>query len=94
MGKKVIIARLRPGKDDDIRQALQELPPYHDESDILRAALRQFLFGHREIQPLLVRNQDSSTHDMQTEYSEDFSLSQIKTDNDDLDEKLDDFIKE
>ncbi|WP_431785953.1 hypothetical protein [Paenibacillus lactis] len=93
MGKKVIIARLRPGKDDDIRQALKKLPSYHDESDILRAALRQFLFG--ENQPLLVGKQIATTQVRQDEeYVESIPLRRIDTDDDDLDEKLDDFIKE
>lgn len=94
MGKKVVIARLRPGKDDDIRQALKEIPSYFDESDILRAALRQFLFGHREVQPLLVGNQDVTTQHRHVEYDEDIPLIRSKEDDDDLDGKLDDFIKE
>lgn len=93
MGKKVVIARLRPGKDDDIRQALKEIPSYFDESDILRAALRQFLFG--ENQSLLVGNQIAGTQVRQNEkYIESIPLSRIDTEDDDLDEKLDDFIKE
>lgn len=47
MGKRVVIARLRPKKDDDIREALNLLPDYIDESDVVRAALRMLLLGQK-----------------------------------------------
>ncbi|MBT2760007.1 hypothetical protein [Paenibacillus sp. ISL-20] len=90
MGKKVVIARLRPGKDDDIRKALKELPPYYDESDILREALRQFLFGHEGRPPTLIGSQVYSS---QQPKEDDITLEKIEFDSD-LDENLDGFIKE
>lgn len=53
MGKQHVIARLRPNKDDDIRMALSKLPVYYDEADIVREALRQFLFSHTGREPLI-----------------------------------------
>lgn len=34
--------KLRPGRDDDIAQALARIPTYFDRSDVLRDALRQY----------------------------------------------------
>lgn len=43
--KTVVRARLRNGKDDDIRDVLEHLIMQgHDEADIVRTALRQFFF--------------------------------------------------
>lgn len=39
----VITFRLRPGRDEDIEQALAEAPVELDRSDLIRAALRAFL---------------------------------------------------
>lgn len=57
MGSKLISARLRPKKDDDIKIALSKLPAYYDESDIVREALRQFLFSHKGRAPQLLGSQ-------------------------------------
>ncbi|OMD76906.1 hypothetical protein [Paenibacillus odorifer] len=57
MGKNIVSARLRPNKDDDIRKALGKIPVYYDESDIVREALRQFLFSHRGRTPQLLGSQ-------------------------------------
>ncbi len=44
MASRLVRARLRKGKDDDIAQALDYLPKSTEESDIVRAALRLY-FG-------------------------------------------------
>lgn len=42
---EIVKARLRKGKDDDIKEGLKNLPPYYDHSDFVRDALRLLLFG-------------------------------------------------
>ncbi|KAF6565274.1 hypothetical protein G9G63_08930 [Paenibacillus sp. EKM202P] len=90
MGKKLISARLRNGKDDDLKKALSKLPIYYDESDIVREALRQFLFGHKGRKPeilgskVVIDDEDIIDTNMP---EEDDSFSQS-----DLDKSLDDFI--
>lgn len=99
MGVKVVIARLRPKKDDDIRNALSKLPSYYDESDIIREALRQFLFGHKGRTPQL---QGSQIEIKNNEYqlngipeNEKFVLEKVSSEeeDDDLEEALDKLIK-
>lgn len=91
MGKKVIIARLRPVKDDDLRIALGKLPPYYDESDIVREALRQFLFSHEGRQPVLMGSQ--VVRNVQVEDTTDIRLER-NDEEIDLEGNLDNFIKE
>jgi hypothetical protein len=44
VSKSVVRARLRQGKDDDLRAAIEELIAQgHDEADLVRAGLRQLL---------------------------------------------------
>ncbi|MFE6075574.1 hypothetical protein ACFVQB_13975 [Paenibacillus sp. NPDC057886] len=38
-------ARLRPIKDEDLREAWKNLPPHEDKSDVVRRALRLLFFG-------------------------------------------------
>ncbi|WP_339193757.1 hypothetical protein MKY95_18655 [Paenibacillus sp. FSL P4-0176] len=38
-------ARLRPVKDEDLREAWVKLPPHEDKSDVVRRALRLLFFG-------------------------------------------------
>ncbi|MDP9675393.1 Arc/MetJ-type ribon-helix-helix transcriptional regulator [Paenibacillus jamilae] len=91
MGKKLISARLRNGKDDDLKKALSKLPVYYDESDIVREALRQFLFGHKGRKPKILGSKvaidDEDVMDTNILLEEDDSISQS-----DLDKSLDDFI--
>lgn len=93
MGKIIVSARLRPKKDDDLRKALEHLPPYYDESDVVREALRQFLFSHKGRKPLIMGSQvleDSSTTSMdEAAVSNAFEVEEVE----DLDEKLDEFIR-
>ncbi|MFI2856962.1 hypothetical protein ACH6EH_07450 [Paenibacillus sp. JSM ZJ436] len=91
MGKKVIIARLRPNKDDDLRKALNNLPPYYDESDIVREALRQFLFSHEGRQPSFIGSQ--VYRNTPVEGVEDIALERSDEEFD-LESNLDSFIKE
>jgi hypothetical protein len=48
MADRVARARLRPGKDDDIRAALDEAIKTNDESDVIRAALRSYFNSGQE----------------------------------------------
>lgn len=43
--------RLRPGKDDDIAEALEKAAKIQDKADIIRAALRSYLLKGPERQP-------------------------------------------
>jgi len=54
MEKKIVRARIRDIKDADLREALAKIPIYYDESDIVREALRQFLFGHKGRKPQIL----------------------------------------
>lgn len=54
MENKIVRARIRDMKDADLREALAKIPIYYDESDIIREALRQFLFGHKGRKPQIV----------------------------------------
>ncbi|MDP9675394.1 putative GIY-YIG superfamily endonuclease [Paenibacillus jamilae] len=38
-------ARLRPGKDDDLIEAWNNIPAHNDKSDVVREALRLLFFG-------------------------------------------------
>ncbi|MCM3257135.1 hypothetical protein M3664_04970 [Paenibacillus lautus] len=91
MGKKVVIARLRENKDDDLRDALDNMPPYYDESDIVREALRQFFFGHEGRQPVLMGSQVNSK--VVVEDAVDIVLERSDEEFD-LEGNLDNFIKE
>ena len=42
---EILKARLRKGKDDDIKEGLLSLPVYYDHSDFIRDAVRLMLFG-------------------------------------------------
>lgn len=46
----IIPFRLRPGKDDDIRDALEQAAVREDRSDVIRAALRAYLLEQRQQQ--------------------------------------------
>ncbi|MEK4427641.1 hypothetical protein MHB54_00125 [Paenibacillus sp. FSL M7-0802] len=90
MGKKLVSARLRSGKDDDLKIALSKLPVYYDESDIVREALRQFLFGHKGRKPEILGSKvviDDELVVNKEELEEVDFISQS-----DLDKSLDDFI--
>ncbi|AYP68388.1 hypothetical protein HWB91_gp18 [Bacillus phage vB_BboS-125] len=50
---KLIPFRLRDGKDDDIAEALEAASQETDRSDVIRAALRCYLFG-KQRPPLLM----------------------------------------
>lgn len=92
MGKRVVIARLRPKKDDDIRDALNLLPSYIDESDVVRAALRMLLLGQKwNLSPLELPNQQTSTRveDVVTKIEADDI-----DDEDELESNLDNFIND
>ncbi|PIH59001.1 hypothetical protein [Paenibacillus sp. LK1] len=97
MGKQHVIARLRPLKDDDIRLAMDKLPIYYDEADIVREALRQLLFGHTGREPMIkgvqLFSETTITElDKQDQViMEDVSLDNTE-DNDDLDAKLNEFL--
>lgn len=97
MGKQHVIARLRPLKDDDIRLAMDKLPIYYDEADIVREALRQLLFGHTGREPM-IKGVQLFTETTITELGkqdqvimEDVSLNNAE-ENDDLDAKLNEFL--
>lgn len=92
MGKKVVIARLRPKKDDDIKTALETLPEYYDESDIVREALRLFFFGNNEIQPKNIVTYQSNLHKT-LKQEEDVVVKKVDNiDEDELEGNLDSFI--
>ncbi|WP_440109932.1 hypothetical protein [Paenibacillus sp. QZ-Y1] len=97
MGKQHVIARLRPVKDDDIRLAMSKLPVYYDEADIVREALRQFLFSHTGREPIIKGVQvfkETATHKSDKREGvvmEDVDISRFE-DEDDLDTKLNDFL--
>jgi Arc/MetJ-type ribon-helix-helix transcriptional regulator len=98
VGVKVVIARLRPKKDDDIRQALSELPSYYDESDVIREALRQFLFSHKGRIPLLLasRIENENNDKLVDESSRDEKMvleRVLDEEDDDLEAALDNLIK-
>lgn len=44
----MIQCRLRAGKDDDLRQAIDGLPLNQDKSDLIRGALRLYFFGNKK----------------------------------------------
>ncbi|MFS0855321.1 hypothetical protein [Paenibacillus taichungensis] len=97
MGKQHVIARLRPLKDDDIRLAMDKLPIYYDEADIVREALRQLLFGHTGREPMIkgvqLFSETTITElDKQDQViMEDVTLNNAE-ENDDLDAKLNEFL--
>lgn len=97
MGKQHVIARLRPVKDDDIRAAMSKLPVYYDEADIVREALRQFLFTHKGRMPLIKGNQvfnedEVNDHNNKEESNvETLDIDEFE-DSDELDAKLNDFL--
>lgn len=88
MGKRIVSARLRDKKDDDIRKALSALPVYYDESDIVREALRQFLFSHKGRKPEILGSQIEL--DMPDELAKELEL--IDSSEESLDKSLDEFI--
>lgn len=97
MGKQHVIARLRPIKDDDIRLAMSKLPVYYDEADIVREALRQFLFSHTGREPIIKGVQifkETSIHEQDKQ--EGVTIADVDIDRfeeeDDLDAKLNDFL--
>ncbi|WP_146259799.1 hypothetical protein [Paenibacillus silvae] len=100
MGKQHVIARLRPVKDDDIRSAMSKLPVYYDEADIVREALRQFLFSHLGREPMIKGNQvimESRINDFTEAENSDKSVDLVSNqstvdESDDLDEKLNKFL--
>jgi Arc/MetJ-type ribon-helix-helix transcriptional regulator len=103
MGKSIVSARLRPNKDDDIRKALGKIPVYYDESDIVREALRQFLFSHKGRTPQLLGSQvykeDENVKDINKDdevVEENCALERVEStvDIDDLESNLDKFITE
>jgi hypothetical protein len=98
VGVKVVMARLRPKKDEDIKKALSNLPPYYDESDILREALRQFLFGHKGRIPQLLGSQvfvEEKNSNVAVTIDQKVQLEQIETDDEDeLEAALNKFITE
>ncbi|MGM1044715.1 MAG: hypothetical protein ACQEXX_01075 [Bacillota bacterium] len=94
MGKIIVSARLRPKKDDDLRKALDNLPPYYDESDVVREALRQFLFSHKGRKPLIMGSQVFDESSI-TDEEDSIVVEQVVNESDnDLDNNLDSFIAE
>lgn len=85
MGSKLISARLRPKKDDDIKTALGKLPAYYDESDIVREALRQFLFSHKGRAPQLLGSQVYEDSERIVEVNEEVVLEKLNPIDDELD---------
>lgn len=98
MGVKVVMARLRPKKDEDIQKALSNLPSYYDESDILREALRQFLFGHKGRVPQLLGSQvlvEREKNEVAETIDQEAQLERMETDVENiLEATLDKFITE
>lgn len=50
-------ARLRKGKDDDLKYAFSKIPDNYDQSYIVREALRQFFFSSDGRVPLFTTEQ-------------------------------------
>ena len=50
-------ARLRKGKDDDLKRAFSKIPDHYDQSYIVREALRQFFFSSDGRVPLFTTEQ-------------------------------------
>lgn len=93
-----MIARLRPKKDDDIRLALSRLPSHYDESDVIREALRQFLFSHKgRIPQLFGRQPETENNDinpLNKNPEKEIHLERVMDEeDDDLEAALDNFIK-
>ncbi|WP_211747901.1 hypothetical protein [Paenibacillus sp. Marseille-Q4541] len=50
-------AKLRKGKDEDLKQAFSKIPNHYDQSYIVREALRQFFFTREGRTPLFYAEQ-------------------------------------
>ena len=92
MGKKVVIARLRPKKDDDIKTALESLPEYYDESDIVREALRQYFFGNSGLLPGIIITDRPNLNKTLNEDVVIVAQKVDETEDDELEDNLDSFI--
>ncbi|GAV11463.1 hypothetical protein [Paenibacillus sp. NAIST15-1] len=83
MEVKVIQARLRPKRDDDLKKAFMELPDHVDKADIIREAMRQYFFGgglkNNAVNNIKLVNDDSSS----------IMINKVEDSDDDLDAKLD-----
>ncbi|MCP1184903.1 hypothetical protein [Paenibacillus sp. 1781tsa1] len=85
-------ARLRPIKDEDLREVWKNLPPHEDKSDVVRRALRLLFFGSTPF--LLNTNSNHSTNDETAEFiiqSEQEQSENIEQYEEKLDELFDSF---
>ncbi|MWV44792.1 hypothetical protein GRF59_14320 [Paenibacillus sp. HJL G12] len=93
MEVKIIRTRLRKHKDKDLQEAMSKIPIYYDQSDIMREALRQFLFGHLGRKPQLLGSEIMKcAEDIGEE--ELVKLEEVEITDEDLEAKLDEFILE
>ncbi|WP_029517898.1 hypothetical protein [Paenibacillus polymyxa] len=72
------------------KKALSKLPVYYDESDIVREALRQFLFGHKGRKPEILGSKVAIDDELVVNKEELEEVDFISQS--DLDKSLDDFI--
>ena len=93
MEMKILRARLRKHKDKDLQEAMSKIPIYYDQSDIIREALRQFLFGHQGREPQLLGSEIMKDIG-KVEEEELVELEEIELTDEDLEAKLDEFILE
>lgn len=83
--KCVIQCRIRIGKDDDLRDAIDKLPASRDKSDVLRDALRLYFFGGHQNPPANVE---------EVKKEEPVQLEKTKEPDDFLSGKLDDLLND
>jgi hypothetical protein len=81
---KPLRVRLRPGKDDDIGKALQNLSGSEDKSDVVRAALRYYLLGRE--------NERTNLRALSKENLDEVELTKTKIDGTELEGAIDDLF--
>lgn len=96
MSRRMLNVRLREGKDDDLFEAFETLPKYVDRSDVVREALRNYFFNAQTpIKSILLRSNFDQSEPVKPSLPKtlpklDFNDIEPtkKTDNDDLEAKL------
>ncbi|WP_340032680.1 hypothetical protein NSQ20_12530 [Paenibacillus sp. FSL K6-1122] len=84
-------ARLRPIKDEDLREVWKNLPPHEDKSDVVRRALRLLFFGSGSTPYLSSTHLNLTTNEETVEFISGNKIEQ--TDDTELyDEKLDELL--
>ncbi|MCQ2010521.1 hypothetical protein NOM01_10890 [Sporolactobacillus sp. STSJ-5] len=89
--KCIIQCRLRSGKDDDLRDAIDKLPASKDKSDVLRDALRLYFFDGHKNEDKIMPPSAAVTIDKK---EEPVQLQKVQEPEDSLSGKLDDLLGE